>query len=178
MLDTNAETVNPAVDWRAGVETGDVLMFCFPIAGDDGSPRVPRPCLALDVETVGDITFVLLAHGGPHDPRRARDLDVPVTATAERRAAGCRRPTAFHGDIRLLVSLANSGFIAQHGAASPVLGRLTGAARAQLAIVRNSIRIGTKLRRRGAPFQRGRTADGAVVIEYRLRVPLRPADDR
>ena len=167
MLDINAPTA--AADWRFGVTAGDVLLFRFPISGDDGASPLPRPCLVLEVEAFGDLTFVLLAHGASYNPRRTRRLDVVVAQSAERRAAGCRHPIAFRSDVRLLVSLRNSGFVVPSGADTPVLGRLYGTARARLSVVRDRIRLGKKPARRGGTSRRKLLGGRTVVVEYRWR---------
>lgn len=167
MLDTNTPTA--AADWRSSVTAGDVLLFRFPLSGDNGASPIPRPCLVLDVEAFGDLTFVVLAHGASYNARRARRLDVVVTQSAERRAAGCRNPIAFRGDVRLLVSLRNSRFAAPAGADTPVLGRLYGTARARLLVVRDLIRLGKRPARRGATCRQTLPAGRTVIVEYRRR---------
>ena len=101
---------------------GDVALFRVPVPGGRGRPEA-RPCLVVDVATLGDERLVLLAPGVPAAGRPAGGGDLHAAAEDLRGVPGLAGPVAFLAGERLLVSVAHPGF-ERDGTGSPVLGRL------------------------------------------------------
>lgn len=122
------------------LQRGDVVLFQFPLAEDEGEPGVPkrRPCLVLDTLTSSDERFVEIAYGTSADTRANRGYDVIVKQPAARATAGLSKPTRFVCARRIIVNVNHSGF---HGRTnSPhVIGRLDDALQERMNAVRARI---------------------------------------
>lgn len=147
MLD---DTTTPAIlaaitqqgNWKAMLAVGDIVSYRFPVAdADEGGTSEPkaRPCLVLDIETIGGATYALLAYGTSSRTNANRGYEIRVLAPAVFRPAGLDKPTRFVGARRLLVALDARGFVCGATTGSPVLGSLEGAPRARMNAVRGRI---------------------------------------
>lgn len=180
MLHTSTASFIPVLDadWHNHLSHGDVVMFRFPAAGQ---PAAARPCLVLDIETVGIRRCAALIPAFPARRPTSSDRSVMLFHRAEYRSAGLDGPTRFPVRSRLLVPLAHAGFVASQTTGTPVIGRLDGdafermnAERGRLHALRD-IRADRerdpRLRRRGP--QRGR--DFTVARRGQRRpIPLSP----
>lgn len=176
---SSSASLSLAPDWRHWLAVGDVVAFRFPVAevevGDSPQPKV-RPCLVLDVETLGGAggeRCALLAYStsvpsGAH----ARD-EIAVHEPLVMAAAGLRRPTRFVVSRRLHVPLAHGGFDPCAATASPALGRLGGNALRRLGAVRarlhaeRHVAAEHRRERRGTWRRRSAVRDVDFVVEAR-----------
>ena len=113
-------------DWRSCLRPGDIVVYRFPVAEGPTSSEAPkaRPCLVMEIETLGGRPFATIAYGTSARSNANRGYEVPVLRTADHAAAGLHRPTRFVGFRRLLVSLHSEAFVAHAATGSPVIGRL------------------------------------------------------
>lgn len=165
--------------WHDTLSYGDVVIFRFPVAEEDGgdAPKA-RPCLVLDVERFGDRQYTLLAYGTTQANRANRGYEIRVYAPEEYAAAGLRNPTRFVGARRILVPLDHADF-ALGPTGTPVIGRLSGAAFERMNAVRGRIHAEADIaserraeRRREAWERRQshrRAAARPVIVERRKR---------
>ena len=113
-------------DWQARLRPGDIVVYHFPVAEGPTSPEAPkaRPCLVMEIETLGGQPWATIAYGTSSRSGANRGYEVPVLRAADHAAAGLHRPTRFVGYRRLLVSLHSEAFVAHGATGSPVIGRL------------------------------------------------------
>ena len=169
-----AQADRPATAWQAALRPGDVVSFRFPLAEADAGARTPkaRPCLVLELRELGGRPFALLAYGTSSRSGANTGYEIPLLGRAAYEAAGLHEPTRFVGARHLLVSLANSGFVACAAAGSPVLGHLPARALGRMARVRARLAAERDLaaeRRREAHERR------MARVEVVRRRPRRPA---
>lgn len=129
MLHTSTASFNPDLNstWRNHLSHGDVVMFRFPGAGQPAAARpAARPCLVLDIETVGIRRCAVLVPAFPARRPASSGRSVTVFYRAEYRAVGLDQPTTFPVKSRLLVPLAHDGFVVSQITGTPVMGRLDG----------------------------------------------------
>lgn len=141
MLDTTMTllpTMTPA--WRDHIGVGDIVSFRFPCASeDDATPPKARPCLVLDVETIGGHHYLVLAYGTTATTGANRGYEIRVRSAEALASAGLHKPTRFVAARRLLVPLDSGGFVHSKATGTPVLGRLTGEPRERMHAVRARI---------------------------------------
>ncbi|MBL3554051.1 type II toxin-antitoxin system PemK/MazF family toxin [Rhodovulum sulfidophilum] len=91
---------------------GDIVLFRFPLAEEDGEHGAPkrRPCLVLDTLTNGNERFVKIAYGTSAETRANRGYEVIVKQSAARETAGLSKPTRFVCARRIIVHASHSGF--------------------------------------------------------------------
>ena len=125
MLDILPIDLRLTAAWRDHLSHGDIVLFRFPLAedGETATPK-PRPCLVLDVETIGGKRYALLAYGTTSQRRANVGEEIRVHHRAEYRAAGLDEPTRFVGRRRVRVPLDDTGFAICGVTGSAVLGRL------------------------------------------------------
>jgi len=104
----------PAFEWQNLVERGDVVLFRYPLADEydastDARPK-RRPCLVLDVFTMGGTCFIKLAYGTSAPTKANRGYEVRVGEMGSCHAAGLKRPSRFVCARRIIVSVNHSGF--------------------------------------------------------------------
>ncbi|MBK1637176.1 hypothetical protein [Rhodovulum adriaticum] len=127
----------PAPDWSAALSHGTVLSCRFPLSPD--APKrdaPPRPCLVLDIETLGGRRFAVIAPGLPRPDTRQRGLAIDIADGAELVRAGLWRPIRFLADKRLLISVGNTRVFPARDTTGPVRGRLSGASFERMNAVR------------------------------------------
>lgn len=123
-LDATPVIPAPLADWKAGLKRGDIVAYRFPVRdGTEGAPKA-RPCLVLEVESVGGIRLVTLAYGTTAPRGSDRRYEIRVDREGEPEASGLNRSTRFQGAIRLTVSTESGGFVLRPAIRSPVIGRL------------------------------------------------------
>lgn len=164
MFDTHHSTRSTtAAPWQDHLAPGDAVAFSFPVPGD-GSLPYPRPCLVLDLETLGEHRMVLLACGKNSPRPSVRISHIDIRGTAACRRAGVDAPTRFCGTQRLLVPLAHGGFDISPESGSPILGRLGGEAYERMRVLRAQICV-----LRGLRAERRRSRRGYYVGRPRVR---------
>ena len=126
--------------WQSDIKPNHIVAFRFPHERKSTVGPKVRPTLVLDVLTIGDERYAVLAYGTSSPRRRSRDLLVPVTSAAELETASLNAPTKFDGARRILVPLSDSGFSCSRKLNTPVLGHLTGASANRGDTVRRCIR--------------------------------------
>lgn len=127
MLHTSTASFTPVLDadWRNHLSHGDIVMFRFPAAGQPAAARpAARPCLVLDIETVGTRHCAVLVPAFPARRPASSDRSVTLFHRTEYRAVGLDGPTRFPIRSRLLVPLTHAGFVASQTTGTPVIGRL------------------------------------------------------
>ena len=126
---TAVAPAHPAMEpeWRSLIRPGDIVVYRFPVAEGPEASKAPkaRPCLVMEIETLGGRPFATIAYGTSARSGANRGYEVPVLRAADHAAAGLHRPTRFVGFRRLLVSLQNGGFVTSAATGSPVIGRLS-----------------------------------------------------
>jgi hypothetical protein len=166
-------------DWKAGVRSGDIILFAFPIqrAAPGETPKA-RPCVVLDVVTVCGERHLLLAYGTSVNTPANRGQEIAVTDAEHIRDAGIDKPTRFVGARRMVVPLDHAGFVTSRQR-NPVIGQLTGEARERLDVVRAHIAATAAhaAQRRAALPGRGATAR-VVIVERRRLDRSRPGGGR
>ncbi|WP_299821437.1 hypothetical protein [uncultured Jannaschia sp.] len=177
------ETTQTTTAWQDHLAPGDAVAFRCPAPGEGDGASVasgPRPCLVLDIETVGRQPMALLACGTASPRPSNRFTDIDVRRAAERRAAGLEAPTRFVGTRRLFVPLGHDGFAVSPATGSPVRGRLEGALREPVQTVRGrlhalrDIRAEARRRRPARHDRRTRRQGTDFTVEVRRsRRPLR-----
>jgi hypothetical protein len=111
--------------WRDHLTYGDIVVFRFPLSeGGETAPIKARPCLVLDIETIGDERYAVLAYGTTSRRRANSGEEIHVRKRDAYTAAGLDEPTRFVGARRILVPLTHSGFVPHTETGSPVLGQL------------------------------------------------------
>lgn len=173
MLDTTATSPAMTSAWRDHIGYGDVVLFQFPRAADDaGEAPKPRPCLVLDVETIGGQRYALLAYGTASANRPDRGYEIRVSQAADLAEAGLQRPTCFVGARRMLVPLDSRNFFYSRGTGAPVIGRLTGDVQERMHAVRARIHAERDMAAERRASQRRRSTERTrtarpVVVEIR-----------
>lgn len=179
MLDTTSIPAAMTAAWRDHISVGDVVLFRYPCAAeDDTEAPKSRPCLVLDIETIGDQRYALLAYGTTSASGANRGYEIRVGAAPDLVDAGLHRPTRFIGARRLLVSLASPNFVPFGGTGAPVVGRLTGLVRERMHAVRARIHAERDIAAERRASRRRRSTERAraprpVVVE--IRRTKRPA---
>lgn len=81
MLDTTSIPAAMTAAWRDHIRVGDVVLFRYPCAAaaDIEAPK-SRPCLVLDIETVGGLRYALLAYGTTAATNANRGYEIRVGA--------------------------------------------------------------------------------------------------
>jgi len=127
MLDILPIDLRLTAAWRDHLSHGDIVLFRFPLAedGETATPK-PRPCLVLDVETIGGKRYALLAYGTTSRRKSNVGDAVHVRKRADYIAAGLHEPTRFVGARRILAPLTHSCFALDRHTGSPVIGRIDG----------------------------------------------------
>jgi hypothetical protein len=140
MLDTIHTTLTMTPAWQDHISQGDVVSFRFPLAEEAsaGQPKA-RPCLILDIVTMGGDRYAVLAYGTTSHRRSNVGYEVHVRRRDEYFSAGLDEPTRFVGARRLLVPLTHRGFAICRATGSAVLGRLDGEAFEAMNVVRGRI---------------------------------------
>lgn len=163
MFDMSSPTT--PLPWHATLEPGDLVAFRFPCSerGPREKPKV-RPCLILEIRESGERRFAEVVYGTSADTTANRGLDIEVDDNAAIGAAGLDRPTRFVGARRVLVSLDHTGFDISAAGGSPIIGRLSCRARAEMEKVQTRIRADREriLERRKRP-----AVQRTVIVEYR-----------
>lgn len=122
--------------WQEALQTGDVVAFRFPHQKDGRNTPKIRPALVLDIEETPVGRFAVLAYGTSNTHPRQAIYCINVHSSEDRRSASLDRPTSFNAARRVKVSLNHSGFDVKPRTGSPILGRLTGAAKERMHRVR------------------------------------------
>ena len=113
--------------WRTGLAPGDIVAFRFPVVEELHTPPPKiRPCLVLDIQTLGHVDFAVIAYGTSAETAANRGYDIHVTEAQERVVAGLRRPTRFVGSRRIMIALDHPDFVVHGALKTPVIGRLSG----------------------------------------------------
>ncbi len=157
--------------WTTKLARGDVVLFAFPQADDDGGKPKPRPCLVLDITVLLGKRFVSLAcsasaKSGGTIANKGYTID--VTHHADYTAAGLDAPISFAAQSRVLVPLTHQGF--PTSVPSPVLGRLRGSAFDRMNAVRARLAAEADMRSARRDERRRRTAGTGSPVA----VPRRP----
>ena len=175
---SSERTDRPAAPgWQAALRPGDVVSFRFPFAEAGTGERTPkaRPCLVLELRGLDGRPCALLAYGTSSRSGANTGYEIPLLGRAAHEAAGLHEPTRFVGARTLLVSLANSGFVASAATGSPVLGRLPARALGRMARVRARLAaerdIAAERRRKAAERRMARVE----IVRRRPRRPALPA---
>lgn len=135
------DCIQPApTAWQSDLKPNHIVAFRFPHERKSSVGPKVRPTLVLDVLTIGEERYAVLAYGTSSSRRRSHDLLVPVTCSAELEAASLYAPTKFDGARRILVPLSDAGFSCSRKLNTPVLGHLTGASANRGDTVRRCIR--------------------------------------
>ncbi|MEI4264271.1 hypothetical protein, partial [Roseovarius sp. D0-M9] len=116
-------------DWHNHLSHGDIVRFRLPGAGRPVTERLEaRPCLVLDIETVGTRRCAILIPAVSARRPASGARSVILFQRPEYRAAGLSGPTRFPIRSRLIVPLVDEGFVPVEttGTDTPVIGRLTG----------------------------------------------------
>lgn len=184
MLYTSTASFTPAldVDWCNHLSHGDVVMFRFPGAGQPAAARpAARPCLVLDIETVGTRRCAVLVPAFPARRPASSDRSVTLFRRTEYRAVGLDGPTRFPVRSRLLVPLAHEGFVASQTTGTPVMGRLDGDAFERMNAERGRLHAVRDIRadqeRDPRPQHRGPQRDRDFTVARRGQrrpIPLSP----
>ena len=113
-------------DEAIGLQSGDVVLFRFPVSEDGDSPVAPkrRPCLVLNIVHWGPDRFVELAYGTASEGRANRGLEVRVRHPQSLAIAGLSKPTRFVCGRRIIVHICNAGFDGSGGSKPPLIGHL------------------------------------------------------
>ena len=148
-------------NWRDTLSHGDVVSYRFLVADPESEAPKARPCLVLDVETLGGRRYALLAYGTIADTPANRGRETRVVDPVEIAAAGLSRPTRFVGARRILVSLDHPAFAAKRSLGTPVMGRLTGSAFVAMNRVRGRIHAEADIAAE-ARLERARAAEDAA----------------
>jgi len=126
--------------WRDHLAYGDIVVFRFPhTEGEDAVGVKARPCLVLDIVTLGDDRYALLAYGTTSQGNANTGDEIFIRKPEVYGAVGLTEPTRFVGARRVLVRLTHRGFVQHSGTESPVVGQLTGAELDRLNVVRARI---------------------------------------
>jgi hypothetical protein len=134
--------------WQSDLKPNHIVAFRFPHERKSSVGPKVRPTLVLDVLTIGEERYAVLAYGTSSSRRRSHDLLVPVTCSAELEAASLYTPTKFDGARRILVPLSDAGFSCSCKLSTPILGHLTGTSADRVETVRRCIRQAIGPRRR------------------------------
>ncbi len=166
-------------NWRDQISHGDLVVFRFPIAGR-ADCAVPRPCLVLDIETVGSRRCAVLVPATPSRHPSTSARIVSIGRRADYRAAGLDRPTQFPVNQRLLVPLSHEDFVPLAETGSPLIGTLNSSGRARLDLARGRLHALRDMRddrssdHRSHRRQPVRGRDFVVEMRHPRRVIARP----
>ncbi|WP_209427455.1 hypothetical protein [Pararhodobacter sp. SW119] len=119
--------------WQKRLAVGDVVCCLFPLPS--ANLRVtpaPRPCLILEVCKVVGRQYAVLALGCAARSFLPHVAELQVTSPEEIRLAGLAQPTRFLLLQRVTVPLNDSAFLIHPNTATPIMGRLSDAARERL----------------------------------------------
>jgi hypothetical protein len=140
MLDSTSLPCLMTDAWQDVLAHGDIVLFRFPLSeGSDDAPIKARPCLVLDIETIGETRYARIAYGTTSRRRSNVGEEIHIRKRDAYTAAGLDRPTRFIGARRVLVPLTHSGFVVRTATGTPVLGWLTGPEIDRLNAVRGRI---------------------------------------
>lgn len=140
MLDSTTLSSVIIDTWRDELAHGDIVLFRFPLSeGSETAPLKARPCVVLDIETIGETRYALVAYGTTSRRRSNVGEEIHIRKREAYTAAGLDRPTRFIGARRVFMPLTHSGFVSRTGTDSPVIGRLTGSEFERLNAVRGRI---------------------------------------
>ena len=160
--------------WTRSLQPGDIVAFEFPHEkpGDE-APKL-RPTLVLGINRSGDQHVADLAYGTSQPCRRRlrQEYAIPVVAPDELNAASLHQPTRFDPMRRVSVPLSDSRFGVHAVSGTPVLGRLTGAAKACMNQMWDRLRAG-QARRRARLFRRPKTQAMSIADVARSGRTLR-----
>ncbi len=145
-----------APPWTTTLARGDVVLFAFPKADEDGGKPKPRPCLVLDIVEILGKRFVSLACGTMGETVANKGYTISVTRRADYTAAGFDAPISFAAQTRVLVPLTHKGF--PTSVPSPVIGRLSGDAFDRMNAVRARLAAEADMRTARRDERRRRTA--------------------
>lgn len=175
MLDAPRLLFSPrSAAWQEKLSYGDIVLFRFPGAGQSAASRpAVRPCLVLDVETLGIRRCAVLVPAFPARHPGSSGRAVVLAARAEYRAAGLDRPTRFPIRSRLIVPLEHDGFAVSDTIGTPLVGRLGGDAFERMNAERGRIHALRDIRaehtRAHRPQQRGPRRGHDFTVERRGR---------
>ncbi|MEJ2003255.1 MAG: hypothetical protein P8X77_18110, partial [Maritimibacter sp.] len=164
-----AQTARP---WTATLSRGDVVLFAFPHADEDGGKPKPRPCLVLDIAEILGKRFVSLACGTTDATVANTGYTIGVTRRADYTGAGLDEPISFAAQTRVLVPLTHKGFPTSEP--SPVIGRLSGGAFDRMNAVRARLAAEADMRSARRDERRRRTAAtrSPVTVARRPKLSL------
>ena len=165
-------------DWRSRLCAGDIVAYRFPHERDGDEPPKVRPTLVLAIHVENGQRIATLAYGTSSGRPRAPRLLVPVTDPDELACASLRKPTVFDAARRLSVALDDPAFEPHPVLNTAVIGQLTGAAAARLALVQRHVTRGSDRR---PPWGRARPTCAPVPINHCRNRPLlscKPPDRR
>jgi len=177
MLD--ATTFSPvATDaWRDDLSHGHIVLFRFPLSegGEDAEIKA-RPCLVLDIETIGGVRYAAIAYGTTSRRKANVGEEIHVRKRDAYIAAGLNEPTRFVGARRILVPLTHSGFVEIANSGSPVMGLLVDSELERLNAVRGRIHALRDIATERHSKRRRRThlrlrPKHEVTVEYRALPP-------
>jgi hypothetical protein len=180
MLDATTFSAATTDAWRDDLSHGHIVLFRFPLSegGEDAEIKA-RPCLVLDIETIGGVRYAVIAYGTTSRRKANVGEEIHVCKRDAYTTAGLNEPTRFVGARRILVPLTHTGFVDIANTGSPVLGRLVDSELERLNAVRGRIRalrdiaIGRHSTRRRRTHLGLRLMRG-VTVEYR-ELPARTA---
>ncbi|MCP1168596.1 hypothetical protein [Limimaricola litoreus] len=165
-------------DWRSRLCAGDIVAYRFPHERDGDEPPKVRPTLVLAIHVENGQRIATLAYGTSSGRPRAPRRLVPVTDPDELACASLRKPTVFDAARRLRVPLDDPAFEPHPVLNTAVIGQLTGAAAARLALVQRQVTRGSDRR---LPWGRARPSCTPAPIKHRRNRPLlscKPPDRR
>ena len=140
MLDSTHYTELSTDLWRDTLCHGDIVLFRFPHSeACDGAEIKARPCLVLDIETLGEIRYAVVAYGTTSRRKSNVGEEIHVRKREAFTAAGLNEPTRFIGARRILVLLTHKAFVEVAKTGSPVVGTLVGSELERLNVVRGRI---------------------------------------
>jgi mRNA-degrading endonuclease toxin of MazEF toxin-antitoxin module len=163
--------------WRDDLSHGDIVLFRFPLSegGEDAEIKA-RPCLVLDIETIGDARYAVIVYGTTSRRKANVGEEIHVSRRDAYTAAGLNEPTRFVGARRILVPLTHKGFVEVSNTGSPVLGHLVDSEFDRLNAVRGRIHTLRDIATERHSKRRRRTHLGLrpmreVTVEYRELPP-------
>lgn len=172
---THSACHSSSLDWRSTLCAGDIVAYRFPHERDGDEPPKVRPTLVLSIHVENGQRAATLAYGTSSGRPRAPHLLVPVADPDEMACASLRKPTVFDAARRLRVPLDDPAFETHPVLNTAVIGQLTGAAAARLALVQRQVTRGSDRR---MPWGRARpsgTPDPSLHRRNRPLLSCRPA---